>query len=108
MVKVSVPVFWEVTLKVATPFWAWTVIGEACPLTVRLESLEVWEKVKLSDETLFLLQSFILTVSVTVEPVLAEMGDAGETSEYQKFETPEAVVQLEFPEIVLVKLTLGL
>ena len=54
----------------------------------------------------------MLTVKVTVEPVLAETGDAGETSEYQKFGTPFAVVQLgfplEFPELVLVNATLGL
>ena len=85
--------------------------GDADPLMVRPESFEVWVIVRLSEETLFLLQSFILTVKVTVEPVLAETGDAGETSEYQKLGVPEPVVQLEFPEAVepaLVKVTLGL
>ena len=53
-------------------------------------------------------QSWMLTVSVTVEPVAAEMGEFGETSEYQKFGMPVAVVQLEFPEPLLLKVTLGL
>ena len=80
------------------------------PLTVRLESLDVWVSFKLSDETLFLPQSCILTVNVTVEPVLAVTGEAGETSEYQKLATPEPVVQLGFPELlpVLVNVMLGL
>ena len=112
MVKVSVSAFCDVTLKVATPFCAWTLTGGAEPLTVRLESFEVWENVRLSDETLFLPQSCMLTVKVTVEPVAAATGDDGETSEYQKFGTPFAVVQfgfpLEFPELVLVNVTLGL
>ena len=108
IVKVSVPAFVEETVNVATPFCAWILTGGAEPLIVRLESLEVWEKVKLSDETLFLLQSFILTVSVTAEPVLAEMGDVGETTEYQKFATPEAVVQLGFPEALFEKVITGL
>ena len=56
---------------------------------------------------MFLLQSCILTVSVTVEPVAAEIGDAGENSEYQKFGTPFAVEQLEFPELP-VNVMLGL
>ena len=75
--------------------------------------MEVWVIVRLSEETLFLPQSFMLTVSVTVEPVLAVIGEVGETSEYQKFGTPLAVVQLEFPLVfppllLLVKVTLGL
>jgi hypothetical protein len=111
IVKVSVPAFAEETVNVATPFCAWILTGVEDPLTVRLESFEVWEKVRLSEDTLFLPQSFILTVNVTVEPVLAETGDTGDTSEYQKFGVPEPVVQLGFPEaveLVLVKVTLGL
>ena len=81
-------------------------------LIVRLESLEIWVIVRLSEETLFLPQSCILTVSVTVEPVLAVIGDVGENPEYQKFGTPLAVVQFEFPlellVLLLVKVTLGL
>lgn len=111
IVKVSVPAFIEETVNVATPFCAWILTGAEDPLTIRLESFEVWEKVRLSEDTLFLPQSFILTVSVTVEPVLAEMGDVGDTSEYQKFGVPEAVVQLGFPvevpEPMLVKVILG-
>jgi len=83
-VKVSVPAFCELTLKEACPFCALIVTGAEEPFTVRLESLEVCASVKLSDETSLWLQSFMSTVSVTVEPVAAEMGDAGETSEYQK------------------------
>ncbi len=79
---------------------------------VRLESFETWEIVRLSEDTSFWLQSRISTVNVTVEPVAAGTGDAGETSEYQKFGTPDAVVQLEFPEAfpepVLVNVMLGL
>jgi hypothetical protein len=42
-----------------------------------VESLEVWEKVRLSEEMVFLLQSRIATVKVAVEPVFTETGDAG-------------------------------
>jgi hypothetical protein len=110
MLNVSVPAFCVVTVKVATPFCAWTLTGGALPLTVKLESLEVCEIVKLSEETLFLLQSCILAVSVTVEPVAAEIGDVGETSEYQKFGTPLTVVQLVLPEEppLLLNVMLGL
>ena len=41
IVKVSVPAFCELTLKVAWPFCAWTLTGAEEPFTVRLESLEV-------------------------------------------------------------------
>ena len=77
MVKVSVPAFCEVTLKVATPFCAWTLTGGALPLTVKPESLEVWEKVRLSDEIIFCPQSRRSTVKVTVEPVATLTGDVG-------------------------------
>ncbi len=59
---------------------------------------------------MFLPQSWMLTVSVTVEPVAAEIGEFGETSEYQKFGTPLAVAQWAFPEELplLLNVMLGL
>ncbi len=65
------------TVKVTWPFWTWILTGGADPLIVKLESFEVWEIVMLSDDTVFLLQSRISTVKVTVEPVFAVTGDAG-------------------------------
>ena len=77
IVKVSVPAFCDVTLKVASPFCACTLTGGEEPLTVRPESFDVCEKVKLSDEMLFLPQSRMSTVKVTLEPVVAETGEVG-------------------------------
>ena len=79
------------------------------PFTLSPESLEVWEIVRFSlPATVFLLQSFMFTEKATEDPVPAVTGEAGSTWEYQKFGTPAAVVQLEFPEVLLVKVITGL
>lgn len=77
MVKVSVPAFCELTLKEACPFEAWIVTGALFPFTEKLESLEVWEIVRLSFDTAFLLQSRMVTVKVADEPVFTVVEDGG-------------------------------
>lgn len=78
-------------------------------MTVKLESFEVWENDRVSETgAVFLLQSRRVTENVTVEPVAAEMGEAGYTSEYQEFGVPEPVLQLEFPELLPEKTMFGL
>lgn len=47
------------------------------------------------------------TINV-IEPLFVEIGGSGYTSEYHQFGTPAAVVQFEFPELLLVNVTLGL
>ena len=61
-----------------------------------------------ADDIGFLSQSRILTENVADEPTFSDTGEAGYTSEYQEFAVPEAVVQLEFPELLFPKVTLGL
>ena len=72
--SVSVPAFCELTVKLAVPFCTEIVTGKEDPLTVRLESLEVWEIVRLSDETSLCPQSRILTLTVPDDPVWIEDG----------------------------------
>lgn len=77
IVKVSVPAFAELTEKEACPLEAWIVTGALLPFTVKLESLEVWEIVKLSFDTAFLSQSRIVTVKLAEVPVLTVVEDGG-------------------------------
>lgn len=108
-VKLTVPAFGELTEKVVWPFGADILTGEEDPLMVKPESLVVWVIVKLSVvETSFLLQSLMLTVNDTEEPVFVDTADAGSTSEYQKLAVPGPVVQFGFPELFPEKVTVGL
>ncbi len=57
-VKVSVILFWELTVKLACPFWAWIVTGDEEPLILAVESLDARVIVRLSlTDAVFLLQS---------------------------------------------------
>jgi hypothetical protein len=85
--------------------------GKLFPFTLVLGSPELNEIFKVSViEVSLLKQSRISTVNVTVEPTTAVIvgSETGYTSENHEFGTPAAVVQLEFPELLLVNVTLGL
>ena len=48
------------------------------------------------------------TRNITACPTVEDGGDEGETSVYQKFGSPEEVVQLGFPVVLLIKVIEGL
>ena len=53
------------------------------------------------------LQSRMSTINL-MEPLFVEIGGFGYTSEYHELGVPAPDVQLEFPEVLLANVTLGL
>lgn len=48
-----------------------------------------------------------MTTCICWDPVVVDTGGLGYTSEYQEFGTPPAVVQLTFPEVLLLNVIVG-